>query len=175
MNISYQDARDATMIAGASNILGVANTMRQMVENAIELNPDVIGNDDAVHWVKGHLAAIITLGTDTAGLYPVSLRSEVFVHITAVYRMVYRIDWRNQVMAYPPLTIAAQVLANIAASDSYRVGENRNGLVTHDILGLVDHGIPSPFSGQIAGEHIYVNWYSDAMQACEDRMEAGDD
>ena len=90
------------------------------------------------------------------------------MHTKALYQMAYRIEHRNGPMSYPPLVIAVQALANITANDSYRVGENRGGLVSHEELEAIDHGMPSPFSGEICGEWVYANWYSDAMNECEE-------
>jgi hypothetical protein len=169
MNISYEDARDATMITNASNIIGVANTMENMLMNAIEINLDYLGEDVACFWALGHIRLIIAANENVAGLYPISLRQEVFMHIKALYQMAYRIDHRNAAMSYPPLTIAAQVLANITANASYGVGKNRRGLVSHEMVrNDIDSGIPSPFSGELCGEYVYVNWYSDAFDECLD-------
>ena len=175
MNIEYQDARDATRIGNASNLSGVASTMERMVLNAVEINQEYIGDDVAQYWALGDIRALIQIASHSAGgLYPVPLRREVFVHTKAIYQMAYRIEKRNAVMAYPPLVIAAQALANITANASYAVGESRRGLVSHEELEAIDYGIPSPFSGEICGEYVYVNWYSDAMTACKAVVEAFD-
>lgn len=170
MNIEYSDAKDATRIANASNMVGVANSMETMLLNAVDVNYEYLNDDVAVHWIQGHLRAIMDAGLYSDGLFPFSLRQEVFMHTKALYQMAYRIEHRNGPMSYPPLVIAVQALANITANDSYRVGENRGGLVSHEELEAIDHGMPSPFSGEVCGEWVYANWYSDAMNECEEAV-----
>lgn len=167
MNIKYEDARAAGRIHYASNLIGIATTMEQMVLNAIELNERYLKDDVAQYWALGHIRAIVSSAKNTTGLYPLSLRQEVFVHTKALYQMAYRVEHRNAVMAYPPLTIAAQVLANITSNDWYGIGQNRPGYVTKDqILHDIDMGVPDPVTIIINDESFYVNWYSDAVDEC---------
>ena len=167
MNINYKDAKNATMMHNAGNLTGIASTMEGMLLNAVELNPDYLGEDVACFWALGHIRMIMAASDNPSGLYPLALRQEVFVHTKALYQMAYRIERRNAAMSYPPLTIAAQILANATANASYKVGSNRSGLVSHEeVAEEIDSGSPDPFSGEICGEWCYVNWYSDALDEC---------
>lgn len=166
MNIKYQNAKDALAMAYASSLVGMANTMKGMLLNAKWEN-EVINDDVACEWVLGHLRAITDASNYKDGLYPLSLRPEVFMHIVALYQMVYRIEHRNMPMSYPPLTITAQVLANIAVNNSYYDrSPDAIGLVPHEEMEQIDNAITPAFSGNVDGEWIYINWYDDAMKEC---------
>lgn len=169
MNIDKRDALDAENIANACNLKGVANSMLRMLDNAVDLNLDYLGHDVAVDWIRDELMIIINekvIGSHYP--YPYTLRPHIFEATKKLYQMAYMVEYRNAPMSYPPLTIAAQALANITNENSYyeRI-ENEIGIVPHSRMEEIENATARGKTVTIGDESFFIRWFDVARDECE--------
>ena len=166
MNINKRDAQDALGIAGAGNVKAIANLMLRMLSNAIDLNLKFLADDEATKWVNRSLLIISNEPKD--GAYPFSLRPNVYEETARLYRMAYTLAERNAPMSYAPLTLAAQVLANITCNDSYKEETQWGpGLVKKGRASELGMAVPDTVYIYVDGIQIGYDWYEIAQKECK--------
>ncbi len=166
MIIDKRDAQDALSMSGAVNLKGVANSMLRMLKNAVALNPEFLADDIAIRWVNNSLLIIINEPGD-AGAYPLSLRPNIYEETSRLYRMAYDVEDRNAPMSYAPLTLAAQVLANITVNKHYVETEWGPGLIESHRAKELGMACPNAVWVTVNDKEIYCDWYAEAQEECE--------
>jgi len=166
MNIDKRDAREALSITNIGNIKALANLMLRMLDNAVDLNLDYLGNDVAVEWVRNSLLIISNEPKD-GNAYPFALRPSIYEETSRLYRMAYDVEDRNAPMSYAPLTLAAQVLANITVNKHYVETEWGPGLIESHRAKELGMACPNAVWVTVNDKEIYCDWYAEAQEECE--------